>query len=176
MQKSYYNNRVITLCVLLLFRGACCHTSSPENMIYTGMDDAEFEHVEKVTREKYEREIARYKREGEDIKEFRAKQRKTEPDEVAERGAHPAVKLVVARQKKKVDALSSLAGAIKRKPSTSITSGGSISSANSVTQAPCSVGNTKSMSDTKTSTTAVGKGGGQGLVAYGDSDTDTDSD
>eukprot|EP00041_Stephanoeca_diplocostata_P010040 m.159160 g.159160 ORF g.159160 m.159160 type:complete len:88 (+) comp17994_c0_seq2:135-398(+) len=71
MQKSYYNNRVITLCVLLLFRGACCHTSSPENMIYTGMDDAEFEHVEKVTREKYEREIARYKREGEDIKEFR---------------------------------------------------------------------------------------------------------
>lgn len=42
-----------------------------ENLIYSGMDDAEFEHVEKVTREKYEQEIARYKQEGEDIKEFR---------------------------------------------------------------------------------------------------------
>jgi hypothetical protein len=144
-----------------------------KNMCYTGMDDDEFEHVEKLAQAEYDRTVERYthsshtphrsptppnsigcripptshvpslrtrtrihvrtprvstvdfadtlilgfmiryKREGDEIKDFRKKLRTTAPED---RVKEPGVKLVVSRSKKGgVSALTSLAGAIRKK-------------------------------------------------------------
>jgi predicted esterase YcpF (UPF0227 family) len=43
-------------------------------MIYTGMDDDEFEHVEKIRKEEYNETVKRLKEDGDEISKFREEQ------------------------------------------------------------------------------------------------------
>eukprot|EP00038_Savillea_parva_P013150 m.7457 g.7457 ORF g.7457 m.7457 type:complete len:234 (-) comp2449_c0_seq1:1811-2512(-) len=166
-----------------------------KNQIYMGMDDDEFEHISTLAQEEYERTVARQKREGEEIQEFKKKQRTTPADERAKK--QPAIKLVATTHKPKneLSALKSLASAIRKKShkdqgsssdggsnagaaavATTASTGSSQSTHNDASsKSAAAVGKEPSASTAAAAGAAAGGGLG-GLVAYGSSSDDDDSD
>ena len=125
-----------------------------KNMCYTGMDEEEYAHLERVAKDEHESTVLRRRAEGEEIKAFRRAARSKE----AEMGPAAAVPLqkigarLRAAAPTKKSQLELIAGGIKRKPMTEVPSpkrgrGGS----------------------PEGSEGSEGEGGGGGLVGYGSS-------
>lgn len=137
------------------------------NMIYSGMDDDEFEHIEKLEEKKREDEKQKRAEEAEAYRQFQTETRKLPEEDAKAAAAAPKARVIKKGLKnKKPSALSALKASIKLKPKPKASDGASMKRpAGSTEEAPAK--RAKEAAKPAAPTTGLG-----GLAAYSDSDSD----